>query len=198
MRNIFAIFMTLTMLVLFSLFAKAAKELTFSSNSVPDWHAELKTQIAAHLPEFNKASDWTEYCAPFKLLKDEDKISVIYWMSLQICKYESGCDPRQVTPDDVNGTASIGLFQLSYEDNMKWCAMDSKKKNLTDGIVNVQCAVPKMAKLIAEDGVVSQGQAKGTRKGLARYWSVTWPGPKQGHLDQIKSSVRSLAICKAL
>jgi len=164
------------------------------------WSGELRNQISLKLDSFKAAVDWKDYCAGFYRLSDTDKIEVIYALAIQICKYESNCYDAAYSPDDYNGTDSIGLYQLSYEDDMKWCAMDYKKKNLIDPYVNIKCAIPEMARLIKQDEQIAGGYEKGTRKGLSRYWAVMWNtvDSKQGHLEQIKEAVNLSKQCRSL
>lgn len=157
------------------------------------WSRVLREEIARKLPQFKKAADWNLYCAKFAGLNDAQKIEVISTMAVAIAYYESAYNPKSINPDDVAGTASIGLYQLSYEDEMKWCAMDRKKANLTDPLVNIQCAIPEMARLIEKDGVIASGQLKFLRRGLARYWAVIWP---KNNLYDIRKKVQSLNFCK--
>lgn len=158
------------------------------------WSKVLRENIAQNLPTFLKASDWTLYCSKFNQLSAAEKIDAIATMSVAIALYESAYKPASVYHEPpLLGVDSIGLFQLSYEDEMQWCAMDRKKGNLVDPLVNIQCAIPEMAKLIDKDGVVAEGQIRGTRKGLARYWSTMWP---KGHLNDIRKAVQTLPFCK--
>ncbi len=157
------------------------------------WSRILREEVARKLASFKKASDANLYCAKFAGLNDTQKIEVFSTMAVAIALYESGYNPKSINPDDVAGTASIGLYQLSYEDQMKWCAMDKKKSNLTDPLVNIQCAIPEMARLIEKDGVIAAGQLKFLRRGLARYWAVTWP---KNNLYDIRKKVQALPFCK--
>lgn len=158
------------------------------------WSARLRMQITQNLPAFLKAGDWSLYCSKFTLLSEGEKVDAIATMAVAIALYESSYKPASVyhEPPPLS-VDSIGLYQLSYEDKMKWCDMDRQKGNLIDPLVNIDCAIPEMASLIVRDKVVAAGQKKGTRQGLARYWSVMWP---TGHLSDIRKAVQSLSFCK--
>lgn len=160
------------------------------------WSTELRHQLTRSYQDLTKASDWANYCISFRNLNQDQQIEVMATMIVAIALYESSYDASNITPD-VGNTNSIGLFQLSYEDHMSFCAMDSNKKNLTDPMVNIDCAVREMAKLISKDGVVSFGGSAQfhahTEKGLARYWSTMWDN---GKLSQIKSKTNGLSFCK--
>ena len=160
------------------------------------WSAKLRGDIYSHIADFNKA-DWSKYCKKFDSLSNIDRVEVIATMAVAIAYFESSYDPTVAGPD-VGNTESIGLFQLSYEDNMKWCAMDSKLGNLIDPIVNIDCAIGEMSFLISKDNIVAFGGSSEFHEhmasGLARYWSTTWDDSR-GKLNQIRLRTNSLNIC---
>jgi hypothetical protein len=161
-----------------------------------NWSRELRTQVRLKLVDFVKAKDWDLFCPKFKSLTDDQKVDAISTMAVGMALFESSYKAETVYHEPPPlGVDSVGLFQLSYEDNMKWCSMNKAKGNLKDALVNIQCAVPMMAKLISQDGVVRSGDKlpRNERKGVSRYWSVTWPSK---HLKEISASVKSLSFCK--
>jgi hypothetical protein len=162
------------------------------------WSVELRRQINAHLGTFEKATDWKSFCPKWDSLTQKQEVNVIATMAVWIAYYECDWNSKSDAPD-VGSTNSVGLFQLSYEDNMKWCPMSAAKKNLTDGIVNIQCAIPEMAYLIEEDGLVVASGAKADflakpkrSKGLSLYWSTMWTDGKK---PQIQAKVKALPFC---
>lgn len=158
------------------------------------WSAELRSQVLGALPQLKLASDWNSYCKGFQSKSTDQQVDAISAMAVAISLFESAYNPKSIYHEPPPlGVDSIGLFQLSYEDNMKWCPMSRAKSNLTDPLVNIDCAIPEMAVLIAKDGVVAMGGKGTARRGLARYWSVMWP---TGHLSEIKRAVLALPFCQ--
>ncbi|HEU4885972.1 MAG TPA: transglycosylase SLT domain-containing protein, partial [Longimicrobium sp.] len=114
-----------------------------------------------------------------------------FWGELIVAmaKFESGWKPDVIFHEPPPlGVDSVGLLQLSYEDQAgyKLEPLDRARKSLEDPLVNLRCAVKIMAKLVKKDGVVARGAKKQSR-GAARYWSVLREGH---HVDEIKARVR--------
>ena len=152
------------------------------------WSKELRSQIADVLPAFDAASDRTSFCPKYASLTTAQRIDVWATMAVKIVYLESGYDPNNKYYETTMGIYSIGLFQLSYEDKMKWCNMNP----LTDPIVNIRCAIPEMKWLVNKDGVVATGSGSSSR-GLARYWSTM---RQSGHYSEIVAVTRALSYCK--
>lgn len=178
--------------------SSAAAALPWESNH-PErkaWSDELRAQFDAKLDSVEHATDIATYCARYDELPRSDRVTLWATLAVAIAKHESGYDPTQrfAEPPPL-GVDSIGLFQLSYEDGFSWCRLDRVAKTLEDPIVNIQCAVPEMAKLIARDEVVAAGSDGRTARGLARYWSVMRSGPSH-KLREIREATSSLAMCQ--
>lgn len=155
----------------------------------PDWDREMFSLVLHYLPSFNLAYDRSQWCAKYDTLSDQDKSLVWATLAVEIAKHESAFNPKDKFYEKTMGYYSIGLYSLSYPDNMSWCKMDKATDNLTDPIVNIQCAIPKMAQLVAKDKLVTASN----NRGLARYWSVMWAGHED---DEIKKVVSNLSVCK--
>jgi hypothetical protein len=160
------------------------------------WSAELRNQISSYLADFDKAPDLADFCPAYSTISAQDRVSVLATIIVGIAKYESNYNPKEHFGEPPPlGYDSIGLFQLSYEDGFSWCRLDRKTKSLENPLINIQCAVPEMARLTVKDKIFAAGKTSDDAEGLAKYWSVLREGSKH-HLDDIKKLSRSLAICK--
>ena len=160
------------------------------------WSDELRKQLKANLVSFNKAPDLADNCPAYRELDEDDQVTVLATMAVAIAKYESNYDPHNIYHEPPPlGVDSIGLYQLSYEDGFSWCVLDRANRSLEDPINNIRCAVPKMAKLIAKDRILTAGSTSANAMGLARYWSVMRLGAGH-HLEDIRNATRSLALCQ--
>ncbi|EGF89751.1 lytic transglycosylase, catalytic [Asticcacaulis biprosthecium C19] len=161
------------------------------------WSTELRTQVRANLASFDKATDWADFCPTYGSLTADDKVEVIATLAVAIARYESNYNPHTIyhEPAPLN-VDSVGLFQLPYEDGFTWCTLNRTAKSLEDPINNIRCAVPKMARLIAKDKVVTAGSTGANAQGLARYWSTVRLGPTH-KLAEIRNATRGLSICRA-
>lgn len=157
------------------------------------WSTEIRKLFKENLDSFNSAADVKGYCGKWSTLNSDQKITVLGTMAVAIALYESDYNPGNVyhEPPPLS-VDSIGLYQLSYEDQMKWCSMVRASNTLKDPITNIRCAIPEMAMLAKKDGVISGGSS-GAWRGLPRYWSTMRP---TGKLTQIKSATNSLEFCK--
>lgn len=159
------------------------------------WSQELKKQMLLALPSFNEATDKLQWCPNYAKLSQDQQAYVWAVMAVKLTTYESDYSPTSSYKEN-NGKWSLGLFQLSYEDVMPWCEMSKSRQTLYNPIMNIQCAVPKMAKLILHDKVIASGHY-GNAKGMAQYWSAIMDaGYSRGHQEAIKQTVASLPICK--
>jgi hypothetical protein len=160
-----------------------------------DWSRELRQQLSAKLSSFESAEDIAAYCPSYSTLTAAQKVDVLATIAVRIAKFESSYNPKQhfhePPPLDYD---SVGLFQLSYEDGFSWCSLDLTKKSLEDPLNNIRCAVPEMARLVANDKLIAAGTNAKNARGLARYWSVVREGPKH-HLDEVRKAASSLKIC---
>jgi hypothetical protein len=89
----------------------------------------------------------------------------------------------------IVGVDSVGLLQLSYEDEPIYHLeqLDRNTRSLEDPLVNLRCGVKIMSTLVAKDGVVASSNG-GKHRGGARYWSVLRPGH---HIDDIRNAAKA-------
>ena len=165
------------------------------------WTEKLKQAIvASNLPE-SVPTDIKTFCPGYEKLDKQGKLVV--WMQLMsiMTKYESSFNPKTyyMEPPPL-GYSSIGLFQLSYEDQANYpdCQLIRKEKNLEDGVTNIKCAVIILSKLVSRDNRVA-GYVGGW-KGGARYWSVLRSdnkGKPRPAYSGIVAYMKSVKECKA-
>ena len=101
-------------------------------------------------------------------------LQIKFWAELivAIAHFESSWKPHEIFHEPPPlGVDSVGLLQLSYEDepNFHLEKLDRGVKSLEDPLVNLRCGV----KIL---------------RGGARYWSVLRPGH---HLDEIRGAARN-------
>jgi len=157
------------------------------------WSAELITAISNHLADL-EAGNPEAFVAGYHALTPEKRLR--YWGELIVAmaKFESGWKPHEIFHEPPPlGVDSVGLLQLSYEDQPVYHLepLDRERKSLEDPLVNLRCGVTILAKLLARDKVVAASEPK--HLGGARYWSVLRSGPRH-HLEDIKSLVRTNAL----
>ncbi len=163
-----------------------------------EWSERLLSLMKENLASFDTASDLTLYCPKYASLDADGKALALATLAVRVAFHESAFNPHSVFHEPPPlGVDSIGLFQLSYEDKMTWCTMDRGNRTLEDPLVNIACAVPKMARLVKKDGVIAQGHSGSTSKGLARYWSVMRDdqGATLHQRGDIRAAVQALPIC---
>lgn len=162
------------------------------------WSAHLVALFRAQLAAFDKAKDISSYCPRYFALDEQNKALALATLAVDIAFHESGYDPRaKVYLPRPLAAWAVGLFQLSYDDVMPWCDMNKNRRSLEDPLANMDCAVPKMAQLVAQDGVIAQGHDGATARGLARYWSVIREdsGHRRHRKQEIQDAVRGQPVC---
>jgi hypothetical protein len=125
----------------------------------------------------------------YSALSPEMKIRFWCELVIAIAWFESSWNPRSIYHEPPPlGVDSVGLLQLSYEDQDHYDLehLDRQARRLEDPLVNLRCGVKILAKLVADNRVVERSEGK-KYSGAARYWSVM----RQGHhLEDIKAKVR--------
>lgn len=146
-------------------------------------------------------ADISAFCPTYPRLSESDRM--VFWAQLMsiMVKHESAYNPKSyyMEPPPLE-YYSIGLFQLSYEDNlwMPKCKLDKAKKNLEDGVTNIKCAALIFNKYLRGHNRIA-GLGPGNWKSAAAYWAVLRYDhkgkPREAFLD-ITSYTRGLSICK--
>ncbi|HMS95276.1 MAG TPA: transglycosylase SLT domain-containing protein [Tabrizicola sp.] len=160
------------------------------------WSQRLRAEIALQLGDFGVPSDIASYCPGYGSLPDPQRGEVWATLAVAIARRESSYKPTTVfmEPPPLN-VASVGLFQLSYEDGFGWCSLDLASESLKDPLNNIDCAVGAMARYVKRDGVVAAGSSSGDARGLARYWSVIRDGSTHFKAE-IMAATRALPFCE--
>lgn len=160
------------------------------------WSMKLREEFAARLADLGTPADMESYCPAYAGLADRERVEVWSTLAVAIARRESAYKPDTVfmEPPPLN-VASIGLFQLSYEDGFGWCSLDRETDSLKDPLNNIDCAVGAMASYVKRDGVVAAGSSHSNARGLSRYWSVIRDGSGH-HKAEIMAATQSLAFCQ--
>lgn len=163
-------------------------ESVLSWDSNPDraaWSAQLLASISASKAALDRGHP--EGVAPgYSKLSPPHQIK--WWAELvvKMAFFESDWNPHDVYHEPPPlGVDSVGLLQLSYEDEPIYHLekLDRALKSLEDPLVNLRCAIAILAALVSKDGVVAASVGD-KHKGGARYWSVLRSGH---HIDKILS-----------
>jgi hypothetical protein len=167
---------------------------SLSWDSVPEriaWSAQLLASIAAFKEQLDQGNP--EAFAPgYAALPPARQIKFWAELIVAIAKFESNWKPHTIFHEPPPlGVDSVGLLQLSYEDqpNHKLEPLDREAKSLEDPLVNLRCGVKIMARLVSKDAVIASSEGN-RHKGAARYWSVLRAGPRH-HLDEIRERAKA-------
>lgn len=151
-----------------------------------DWAQVLNDQISSYLSVFDGVTDHEDWHPNYDALTRDKRVGLWAAMFIELAWYESAFDPKCRYFEKTMGYYSVGLYQLSYEDNMP--GMDKSTDNLTDPKANIELAVREACKLLKSSGLIAKGQGSGSR-GMAAYWSTM---RENHHLNDIKKVTRSL------
>lgn len=154
------------------------------------WSETLRAALRPHLATFAKAADGAAFCPAWEGLAPEDRLEVVATLAVGVSRYESGHNPAAVA-GKRRKVQWVGLFQLATDGVFARCAA-AEGGSLTDPLLNIRCAVPAMAELVAEDGRLAGGDAGPA--GLARWWTVLRPG-RRGTLAGIRAETAALPVC---
>lgn len=161
-----------------------------------EWSQRLRAEFAQQLGDFGVPSDMASYCPGYAGLSDPQRVEVWATLAVAIARRESSYKATTVfmEPPPLN-VASVGLFQLSYEDGFGWCSLDLASESLKEPLNNIDCAVGAMARYVKRDGLVAAGSKSSDARGLARYWSVIRDGSTHFKAE-IMAATRALPFCE--
>lgn len=171
------------------------------------WSDALIAAIEDHFADL-EAGNPEGFLAGYDALDHEGRLR--YWGELfvAISFYESWtkergdwdplCDYKEGA--SVNNNVSRGLLQISTEDADEYPGLPidrwDKFSGLHNPIVNLHCGVFIFAKLVNQDGAISECVTDGTGRvhwqGAARYWSTIRAG-EDHHREDIRARVRKYA-----
>jgi hypothetical protein len=169
-------------------------ESSLSWDNLPErkvWSDQLRASIAEFKTQLDQG-DPEAFISGYAALTPE--LQIKFWAELivAVAKFESNWKPHTIFHEPPPlGVDSVGLLQLSYEDqpNYHLEPLDRAAKTLEDPLVNLRCGMKIMAKLVSRDGIVASS-AGSRHRGAARYWSVLRAGHGH-HLDEIKAMVKA-------
>lgn len=153
----------------------------YGVNGAQAWTDQLhESVLASMLPTLDPASV-KDFCPHYDELDAPSR--VMFWMQLmsKIAEQESGFNPKSTYQEPGGsrgpGTLSVGLFQISYEDERPYGLEPLNRANddLENAVVNIRCTVKMMEHLIDQDDALYGKTKLGKWVGLSRYWSCMRP-----------------------
>lgn len=152
------------------------------------WSAQLIASIRESISQLEEGNP-DSFVSGYSSLSTELRIKFWAELLIAVAKFESDWNPHDIYHESF-GVDSVGLLQLSYEDqaNYKIEHLDRAAKSLQDPLVNLRCGVKIFATLVSKHKIIASGT-----KGAAAYWSTLRPGHKQDNtetLPEIKRRVK--------
>ncbi|MGE8064812.1 transglycosylase SLT domain-containing protein [Pseudomonas sp. NPDC089569] len=155
------------------------------------WSRELLEGIESDWVSLESGSP-DKFVFGYSDLSSDNKKKFWAEIIIKMIAFESGFDPHCIYKEPPPlGVDSVGLLQLSYEDEQHYSLepLSREEKSLEDPWVNIRCGLKIFSHWLARDKVVAQGSG-GASRGAARYWSVLREGQKH-HLEEIRSHARA-------
>lgn len=152
------------------------------------WSPELLSSVNKYLQQLEQGAP-DKFIADYTGLLPDDKLKFWSEIIIAMIKFESNFDPHCIYHEPPPlGIDSVGLLQLSYEDqdNYGLEKIERSNKSLEDPLVNIRCGLTIFSHWVAKDNTVASGAGKQSR-GAARYWSVMRSGH---HVDEIQARVK--------
>jgi hypothetical protein len=164
---------------------------TLSWDSRPErkpWSEQLLKSVALAKEELDRGNP-EQFVPGYSELSESQQIKLWAELFVAMARFESNWKSHEIFHEPPPlGVDSIGLLQLSYEDEPLYHLehLDRSVKSLEDPLVNLRCGVKIMSTLVAKDGVVASSDS-GRHRGGARYWSVLRAGH---HIEEIRTAAR--------
>ncbi|MVM39353.1 transglycosylase SLT domain-containing protein [Spirosoma sp. HMF3257] len=159
-----------------------------------NWSAELLQAIKTNKAVLD-AGKMENFITGYQELSADLQIKCWAELIVAMAKFESDWNPHSIYHElPPLGVDSVGLLQLSYEDQNLYALepLNREQRNLEDPLVNLRCGVKILAHLVAKDSVIADTIIVDNHrkyKGAARYWSVLREGDKH-HLNDIRHLVQ--------
>jgi hypothetical protein len=153
------------------------------------WSAHLLESVASTKQGLDRGNP-DQFVPGYSGLATSGQIKFWAELFVAIARFESSWRPHEIFHEPPPlGVDSVGLLQLSYEDEPIYHLehLDRSAKSLEDALVNLRCGVKIMSTLVARDGIVASSDG-GKHRGGARYWSVLRVGH---HIDEIRDAARA-------
>ncbi len=143
------------------------------------WAAHAASQVS-NTPLLGVAlADGGRFSPQYSTFSPAARIQFWAQLIISIMKYESDYDPGNLYLEKF-GVYSIGLLQVSYEDQANYhlnLNYSAANHDLEDPQKNMNLGIQIMAQLASRDNCIS-GQSDTTWKGLSAYWSTVRTDPK--------------------
>lgn len=150
------------------------------------WSKQLIDSVKQYKPRLD-AGNPEGFIAGYDRLTPVTQVKFWAELIIAVAKFESGWDPHNIFHEPPPlGVDSIGLLQLSYEDETP-CHLDHLNKagkDLENPLINLRCGLKIFSDLLARDGTVTR-LVNQKHRGAAAYWSVIREGSGH-HLAEIK------------
>ena len=153
------------------------------------WSRQLLESIASARQELDRGNP-EQFAPGYSGLPPPRQIKFWAELFIAIARFESNWRPHEIFHEPPPlGVDSVGLLQLSYEDEPVYRLehLDRNVKSLEDPLVNLRCGVKIMSTLVVKDSVVASSDG-GRHRGGARYWSVLRAGH---HVDEIRNAAKA-------
>lgn len=149
------------------------------------WSVQLFASVSERKAQLEQGNPDT-FLVGYSTLSPERQNKFWAELIIAVAKFESSWNPHNIYHEPPPlGVDSVGLLQLSYEDQAHYGLepLSRQAKSLEDPVVNLRCGVKIFATLVAKDNIIAASSA-GSHRGAARYWSVLRAGH---HLDEIRA-----------
>ena len=127
------------------------------------WTLTTLFEISAHRKDLEKARDLEEFCPGYSRASSYQKDTCWLRLISAMAKFESSFRPK-ATYLEATGQTSVGLLMM----DPRHCPNAPTLEKLQIAEPNIQCAIPRLALLVARDSMISGPK----NSGGAAYWSV--------------------------
>ncbi len=156
------------------------------------WSNELRSQFRTYLQTISPSVAASDLCPGWASMTADQQVNALSAMAVSLASHESSFIPT-ARLFESNGTWSIGLFQISYEDEFKWCKMDRASESLNDPLNNIDCAVGEIARVAKSDATMNNPDKP--YKGMSTYWSTMRNGSPA--YEPIKAAMKTAEGCSS-
>lgn len=162
---------------------------------LPEWTEMLRAQVTAELSNLSRASDILTLRADYKTLSDEKRVAVWVEFFKTLSYYECGYNPNLQNVDvgtkDRRDSWSIGLFQVSVDDQINYgFKTNFNFQQLLMHENNIYIGVQVLVNQILKRGkIFIPNNEKGNPKA---YFATLRPGNSSSKVTQILATVHAM------
>ncbi len=138
------------------------------------WNNAMLRALKIHRPILETAKDVEVFCPSYGKATSFQKNTCWIRLFSAMARYESNFRPKAIYKES-NGANSVGLLMMAPEH----CPKANTEEKLLNAEANIECAVPRLARMIEKRGQHISGP---NFTGGAAYWSVLRPPHKRGRL----------------